>query len=200
MGFSDVTTLLNAITKKTKLITFHGPSGNSTWNEYSVDYFRRLLMDKMVFTFQNKPGDSDIHVYQKGKTFGDLMGGNLTVLTSLIGSGYLPDWKEKILFLEDVSEEPYSIDRMLMQLKLNGAFDQVKGIVLGNFRKCTAEDPNRSFTLEEVFDQYFSSMDIPVFSGAQIGHTLNKFTIPVGAYAQMDAEEGTIRILYPAVS
>lgn len=199
MGFSDVTTLLNAITAKTKIITFHGPSGNSSWNKYSIDHIKHLLVDKLVFNYKNKPGDSKIRVYKKGYAMGELVGGNLSVITSLIGSGYLPDWDGKILFLEDVAEEPYSIDRMLMQLKLNGAFDKVNGIVLGNFRKCIAEDPNRTFTLEEVFDQYFSSMNIPVFYGAQIGHTVNKFTIPVGGLVRIDADNGLIQLMSPAV-
>ena len=86
-----------------------------------------------------------------------------------------------------------------MQLKLNGVFDQVKGIILGNFRKCFAEEPDRSFTLEEVFDQYFSSLDVPVFYGAQIGHTVNKITVPVGAQVRMDAGKGIISLLRPAV-
>lgn len=199
MGFSDVTTLLSAITTKTKIITFHGPSGNSTWNDYSVDYIEKLLVEKMVFSYENKPGDSEIWTYSKGQAYGDLIGGNLTVITSLLGTEYLPDWRNKILFLEDVKEEPYSVDRMLMQLKLNGVFDQVRGVILGNFRKCTAEEPNRSFTLEEVFDQYFSSMKIPVFYGAQIGHTVNKFTMPVGAHVYMDADKGIISLLNSAV-
>jgi len=199
MGFSDVTTLLSAITTKTKIITFHGPSGNSTWNDYSIEYIEKLLVDKMVFSYENKPGDSEIWTFSKGQAYGDLIGGNLTVLTSLLGTEYLPDWKNKILFLEDVLEEPYSIDRMLMQLKLNGVFDQVRGIILGNFRYCYAEEPDRSFTLEEVFDQYFSSMKIPVFFGAQIGHTRNKFTIPVGANVYMDADKGIISLMNPAV-
>lgn len=199
MGFSDITTLLNAITEKTKMITFHGPSGNSTWNDYSVNYIKQLLVEKLVFSYENQSGDSEIWTYSKGIAVGELIGGNLSVLTSLIGTDYLPSWKNKILFLEDVGEEPYSIDRMLMQLKLNGVFDQVKGIILGNFRKCFAEEPDRSFTLEEVFDQYFSSLDVPVFYGAQIGHTVNKITVPVGAQVRMDAGKGIISLLRPAV-
>ena len=199
MGFSDITTLLNAITEKTKMITFHGPSGNSSWNNYSVNYIKKLLVEAMVFTYENKPGDSEIWTYSKGTAIGEIVGGNLSVLTSLIGSDYLPSWENKILFLEDVAEEPYSIDRMLMQLKLNGAFNQVRGVILGNFRKCFAEEPDRSFTLEEVFDQYFSGLDIPVFYGAQIGHTVNKITLPVGSRVRMDADKGLISLLQMAV-
>ena len=101
----------------------------------------------------------------------------------------------KILFLEDVAEEPYRIDRMLTHLKLSGVFDQLAGLILGTFRKCIAEEPNYSFTLEEVFEQHFKDAKFPVFYGAQIGHTMNKFTIPIGAKVEMNADEGTFRLL-----
>lgn len=200
MGFSDITTLLNAISAKTGLITFHGPGGNSTWNPYSVNYIKRLLIQAEAVTYRNDPKeDAPIIVYRSGKASGDFYGGNLSVISGLIGSEYLPDWTGKILFLEDVSEEPYRIDRMLTHLKLAGVFDQVNGVVLGNFRKCSPEEPGRSFTLEEVFQQHFSEAKVPVFYGAQIGHIRNKYTVPVGAQVEMDAETGTIDVLAPTV-
>jgi muramoyltetrapeptide carboxypeptidase len=121
------------------------------------------------------------------------------VLCGVIGSNYLPDWNGKILFLEDVGEEPYRIDRMLTQLKLAGVFEQISGLVLGNFRKCTPEEPDRSFTLEEVFEQHFSDAKIPVFYGAQIGHVRNKFTVPVGVNVNINADLGTIELLESGV-
>ena len=199
MGFSDVTTLLNAIYKHSGLITFHGPNGNSSWNEYSVDYIRKTLMDQENVLFQNSSEDTNTRTLSPGKAYGHIIGGNLSVLTSLIGSEHLPEWDGKILLLEDVGEEPYRIDRMLTQLKLNGAFDQVRGIVLGAFRKCVPEEPHRSFTLEEVFEQHFSALEIPVYSGAQFGHTKHKFTIPIGVEAVMDADKGTLKTVYPGV-
>ena len=200
MGFSDITTLLNAITFKTGLITFHGPGGNSTWNDYSVRYIKELIFDAQLVEYKNTTSDHKIISYNSGIAQGEFFGGNLSVLTSLIGSDYLPDWKGKILFLEDVMEEPYRIDRMLTQLKLSGILDQVNGIVLGNFRKCTPEEPHKSFTLEEVFEQHFKGYDKPVFYGAQIGHIRNKFTTPVGTKVEINADLGTIRLLQPSVA
>ena len=200
MGFSDFTTLLNAISTKTGLLTFHGPSGNSSWNEYSIGYIKSLLYNAEVVKYSNLSGtDAPIITYSSGKATGQLYGGNLSVLCNLIGSKYLPDWKDKILVLEDVKEEPYRIDRMLTQLALSNILADVRGIVLGNFRKCFAEEPERSFTLEEVFQQHFSSLNIPVYYGAQIGHTKNKFTVPIGMDVQIDADQGTITLLHPAV-
>jgi muramoyltetrapeptide carboxypeptidase len=117
-----------------------------------------------------------------------------------MGSEYLPDWKGKLLFLEDVNEEPYRIDRMLTQLEIAGVLTQVSGVILGGFRDCEAEEEDRSFTLEEVFAQHFSERPYPVYFGAQIGHIQNKFTLPVGLEAEMDADAGTLLMSYPAVS
>ena len=199
MGFSDPTSLLNAITVKTGLITFHGPGGNSTWNEYSLNYINQLLVDGLPVSYQNGKEDLPIITYNVGTAEGELFGGNLSVLSTMIGSEYLPDWKGKILFLEDVAEEPYRIDRMLTHLKLAGVFNQISGLILGTFRKCIAEEPNFSFTLEEVFEQHFKGVKFPVYYGAQIGHTANKFTIPIGLKVEMNAGEGSFKLLKPAV-
>lgn len=194
MGFSDITALLNAITINAGIVTFHGPGGNSTWNDYSVNYINRLLRDGEKVVYQNSSADLSIKTYTSGKAEGGFYGGNLSVLCGMVGSKYLPDWYGKILFIEDVGEEPYRIDRMLTQLKLAGVFNQISGLVLGNFRKCTPEEPHRSFTLEEVFEQHFTDAGFPVFYGAQIGHVRNKFTVPVGVKVQIDADTGTIEM------
>lgn len=199
MGFSDATTLLNAITTKSSLVTFHGPSGNSSWNDYSIKYIRQVLVDRSRVHYENTAEDEKIITYTSGTAYGTLWGGNLSVIASLIGTEYLPTLSPSILFLEDVGEEPYSIDRMLTQLKLCGVLDRVNGVVLGNFRKCDAEEPERSFTLHEVFQQHFGNFGKPVFFGAQIGHAVNKFTIPVGVEATMNADKGTITLSDPAV-
>ena len=199
MGFSDITTLLNAITTQCQMHTFHGPSGNSSWNDYSRSYVKRILEEGETVHFKNAPGDSEIITYASGKASGVLWGGNLTVICSLIGTEYLPSRLKGILFLEDVSEEPYAIDRMLTQLKMSEMLHNCKGIILGNFRKCVAEEPERSFTLEEVFEQHFKDSNIPVFFGAQIGHVVNKFTIPLGVTVIMDADNGELIMLESAV-
>lgn len=199
MGFSDITALLNAITLNTGLVTFHGPGGNSTWNDYSINYISRLLQQGEKVVYRNTSNDKTIKTYTSGKSEGTFYGGNLSVICGMVGSKYLPDWYGKILFLEDVGEEPYRIDRMLTQLKLAGVFNQISGLVLGNFRKCVPEEPDRSFTLEEVFQQHFSGMTFPVFYGAQIGHVRNKFTVPVGINVAIDADTGTIEMLESGV-
>ncbi len=199
MGFSDATSLLNVITQQLGIVTYHGPSGNSTWNAYSKKYIKNVLMSDALTTFENNASDHKIITYQSGKASGYLFGGNLSVITSMLGTSYFSFVDRSLLFLEEVGEEPYRIDRMLTQLKQAGIFQKCTGVILGSFRKCTAEEPDRAFTLEEVFEQHFGDMEIPVYYGAQIGHTVNKFTIPIGTSAEMDADTGTIRLLQKSV-
>jgi muramoyltetrapeptide carboxypeptidase len=201
IGFSDITTLLLAITSKTGLITYHGPVGNSGWNDFTKNSFINVVQTTKPYTFEANPANEEaILTINSGKASGELFGGNLTVLSSIIGSGYLPNWKGKILFLEEAKEEPYSIDRMLTQLKLNGVLDSVSGIVFGKCAKCLAEEPNKSFTLNEVLLQHFKPLKIPVFFGAMIGHIENKLTVPIGINAIMDADKGTISLSEASVS
>jgi muramoyltetrapeptide carboxypeptidase len=199
MGFSDATSLLNAITSRTGLVTFHGPSGNSTWNTFSIESLQEVLQSGEPTTYDAQQNDEHMVTYAEGKATGVLWGGNLSVITSMLGTPYFPEISDGLLFLEEVGEEPYRIDRMLTQLKQAGIFNRCNGIVLGSFRKCIAEEPDRAFTLEEVFEDHFGNLHIPVFYGAPIGHTRDKFTIPIGVEATMDAKEGTIALTTSAV-
>lgn len=195
IGFSDITALLIAIKTKTGLTTFHGPVGNSGWNDFTKSVFTSVTMITKTFHFPENPAsENTIVTINSGKVTGELVGGNLTVLSSLIGSGYLPDWKNKILFLEEVKEEPYSIDRMLTQLKLSGILNSISGFIFGKCAKCLAEEPQKSFTFHEVIMQHIQPLGIPAFYGTMIGHIENKLTVPLGIKASMDAEKGTISL------
>jgi muramoyltetrapeptide carboxypeptidase len=195
IGFSDITALLLAITTKTGLITFHGPVGNSGWNDFTKNVFTNVVMTIKPFNFPSNPATEDkpFTIYP-GKVSGELIGGNLTVLSALIGSVYLPDWKNKILFLEEAKEEPYSIDRMLTQLKLCGILNSISGFVFGKCAKCLAEEPLKAFTFHEVILQHIQPLKIPAFYGAMIGHIENKLTVPLGISATMDADKGIISL------
>ena len=200
IGFSDITTLLNAIYAKTGLITFHGPVGNSGWNEWTTSVFKNVVMYAGQTVFSPGPDDDDkIITLGKGTAIGTLVGGNLSVISSIIGSGYLPDWKGKILFLEETKEEPYRIDRMLTQLKLAGALKQLNGIAIGKFVKCEAEEPQKAFTFMQVLEQHIKPLGIPAFYGLMTGHIENKLTLPIGAEVRMNGETGIITLQEPAV-
>src|SRR5690606_25468673 len=126
-----------------------------------------------------------------GRAQGELVGGNLSVLTALAGSPYLPDFRGRILFLEDVSEAPYRVDRMLSTLKLMGALDGLAGLVFGECTDCGPGAGFGSLTLEQILDDYIAPLGIPAYRGAMIGHIREQFIVPVGARVEMDADEGS---------
>lgn len=207
-GYSDLTALINAVQVQTGLITFHCPMGSSEWNEFSINGLRGAVMEAQALTLVN-PKDSDDAIVSKtgrittlrgGTARGPLVGGNLAVLTSMAGSPYYPRFDGAILFLEEVNEYIYRVDRMLSTLKLSGALDRVAGVVLGGFTNCGPGDGSfGTLTLDEVFDDYFKPLKVPVYSGALFGHIKRKFTLPVGLDVEMDADAGTLRYLQPAV-
>lgn len=210
-GFSDLTSLINAIQVQTGLVTFHCPMGASEWNEFSLASFRAIVMEGQALTLRNPPparGDNlvatqdRISTLRPGRARGPLIGGNLAVLSSLAGSPYFPDLRGAVLFLEEINEYIYRVDRMLSTLRLAGALDGLAGVVLGKFTKCEPGDGNfGTLTLDEVFDDYFvKPLNVPVFRGAMIGHIRRKHTLPVGAEVEIDAEAGSIALLRPAVA
>lgn len=205
IGYSDITALHLAIYEKTGLVTYHGPLAVSTWNSFSFDYFKRLLFDKEKITFTNPIDKGDnlvqienrIRTIREGEATGRLIGGNLSVLTGIMGSEYFPsDWEGNILYLEDVGEQIYAVDRMMSQLQLGGVLDKISGFVFG---KCTSCNPGGSgygsLTMEEVIDHYIKPLNIPAFSGAMIGHIDDNVTIPNGLKAKINATKGSIELL-----
>lgn len=200
MGFSDITSLINAVYLRTGIVTYHGPCGYSTWTDFSTIYVTKAVAAGVPFTMKN-PEDylTDLLTLSPGKAQGELIGGNITVLVSMIGTPYEPNWQDKILFLEETNEEPYRIDRMFWQMKQAGIFNKVKGIVFGSFNKCFPEEPEKSFTLHEILEQHFTGLSIPVYMGATFGHMSPKFTLPIGVLAEMDADNFTIKTLERSV-
>ncbi|MFK8036811.1 MAG: LD-carboxypeptidase [Crocinitomicaceae bacterium] len=199
MGFSDITSLLIAITEKTGLITFHGPVGYSSWNDFSTQHVYSTIVEGKRTEFINATVEEvNLKTLTPGKAEGEIIAGNLTVLCSLIGTAYEPDWTGKILCLEEIGEEPYRIDRMLWQMKSNQVFEKVSGIVLGAFRKCNPEFPEESFSLVEVIHQYFKDTRTPAYMGASFGHVKNKFNLPVGAKAFINADTFQFELLESA--
>ncbi|MGB7450607.1 MAG: LD-carboxypeptidase [Lysobacterales bacterium] len=207
MGYSDITSLLLALNAKTGLVTFHGPVGISSWNEYSTDFVKKLLFNAEVFSMEN-PKDIGDHLTRvkdrvltinSGKARGKLLGGNLSVLTAMVGSDYLPDFKGNILFLEEVGEDIYRVDRMLTQLKLAGILGQISGFVFGKCSDCGPGKGYGSLTLQEVLRDHIKPLGIPAWYGSMIGHIEDKFTIPLGIESEIDADTGRITLLDSAV-
>ena len=208
LGYSDITALLTAVHARTGLVTFHGPVGVSTWTPFSVAALKRTLFDGEAVVMENPrtPGDGlaptrdRVQTLRPGTARGRLLGGNLTVLTAMLGSDYLPDWDGAILFLEDTNENIYRVDRMLTQLKLAGVLGRIAGFVFGKCTKCTPGDNNYgSLTLDEVLMDHVLPLMVPAWQGAMIGHIDSQFTVPVGVRAEIDASLGRITLLEPAV-
>ncbi len=207
MGYSDITVLLLAIHAQTGLATFHGPVGISSWNAYTVNFVRQILLEGQAVTMTNPSEIGDnltqvedrVQVIRPGTATGKLLGGNLTVLSAIIGSPYVPDWRGAILFLEDTEEGIYRIDRMLTQLKLAGVLAQISGFIFGKCTKCGPGEGYGSLTLEEVLNDHIRPLGIPAWFGAMIGHIPKVFTLPIGVQAEIDAAAGSIRMLEPAV-
>lgn len=204
-GYSDLTALINAVHAKTGLVTFHAPLGRSDWTPFSRAHFRAVAMQTepctLPLTLPGEPALEPVLTLRGGRARGPLVGGNLAVLTSLAGTPYLPAFDGAILFLEDVNEYVYRVDRMLSTLMLGGQLARVAGVVIGGFTNCgPSEGSFGTLTLDEVFDDYFGALGVPVFRGAPFGHVARKMTLPVGAVAEMDADAGTLRLLEPATT
>ena len=205
LGFSDVTSLLLGVHAKTGLVTFHGPHPR---NRLSSEYLGRLLFEGVADRFENPKQISERDLVQRrhrtatlrgGKARGRLLGGNLTVLSAIVGSPYVPSFEGALLFLEDVREAVYRVDRMLTHLALAGLLEQIAGLVFGNCSDCNSGTSYGSLTLEEVLDDHILPLQVPAYRGAMIGHIESQFTIPIGIQAELDADTASLQLLEPAV-
>ncbi|HEX7150756.1 MAG TPA: LD-carboxypeptidase [Thermoanaerobaculia bacterium] len=207
VGFSDITALLNAITQRTGLVTFHGPVAVSTFETYSVDNFRRVVMTPepagVLAPPEKRPNllvdrANRIVKLAPGRARGRLAGGNLTLLSALMGTPYEVDTDGAILFAEETNEDIYRVDRMLTQLALGGKLDRMAGFVFGRCTECNTRPS--MFSLEDVLRDRFGSLNKPALSGLSFGHIEQKMTLPVGVQATLDADAGTLRLDEAAVS
>jgi len=209
IGYSDITSLLVAIYQKTGLVGFHGPVGISTFNEYSTKSFEKVLYKpkkRYKYAYEREKdsennSDFDKYTISPGKAEGELIGGNLVLLRTLIGTEYEPDFENKIVFIEEIREKPYKIDRMLTHLLMATNLAKAKGIVLGIFNKCDidTEDAGESFTLKEVLIERLSTLNMPCFYGMPFGHVSNKITLPLGITAKMNADKQSLILTEAAV-
>lgn len=209
IGYSDVTALLYGIYKETGLVCFHGPVGISTYNDFTNENFKSSLMNPEInLVLKNAVPENDDEEYKPltikdGVGRGELIGGNLSVVVSLLGTQYDVDTKNKIIFLEEMEEDPYRIDRMLTQLRMADKFDGAAGIALGVFKDCKPSEKtsfDSSFTLIEVLKERLGDLKIPVVYGMSFGHIENKFILPVGIKAELDSSKQTITLLEAAVT
>jgi muramoyltetrapeptide carboxypeptidase len=216
VGYSDITALHLAIYRHAGLVTFHGPVAPSTPTDYAVSQMQAVLMTPRSQTEINMSIENNrkavaspefaLRTFRHGIAEGRLIGGNLSVLSALIGTPYAAEIADHLVFLEDVREPPYRIDRMLTQLQQSvggrGERDGLKhaaGIMLGVFSRIRPPDDDASLTLNEVLDDQFGAMPIPAVYGYSFGHIAHQFTIPIGIRARLDTANQTLTLLEAAV-
>src|ERR1700722_6851664 len=194
LGYSDITALHLAIQKRTGMVTFHGPVALSGFSEYTQRNFRRALFETQPLGAVTNPPESNplrpahtLRTIRPGKARGPLVGGNLTLISTTMGTPFEIETRGRILLLEDVDEQPSSIDRMLTQLRLAGKFDGVAGVVFGECNACRPRDYKPGFestlSLGEVLDGILGKLRVPVLAGLTFGHTDDQLTLPLGAMA-----------------
>jgi muramoyltetrapeptide carboxypeptidase len=210
LGYSDITAMHLAIQRKTGLVTFHGPVPLSGFTDYTIEHFRKALFEKQPLgTLTNPPETNELRpkhtlrTIRGGKARGRLTGGTLSLILATMGTPFEIETRGRILFLEDVDEQPYSIDRMLTNLRLAGKLQAAAGIVFGECSDCAPRDYKPSFNstllLGEVLDEILGGLKAPVLSGLTFGHTPDQLTLPEGVMATLDADRGELIIEETAV-
>lgn len=210
LGYSDITALHLAFQKKARLVTLHGPTMLSDFSGYTVEHLKRALFDsRPLGKLTNPPEPHELrpsHALRAvvpGRASGPLVGGNLTLISTLMGTPYEVETRGKIFLIEDVGEEPYRIDRYLTQMKLAGKFDGCAGVVFGECVECAPRDYKPSlgsnFSLGEVVDAHLGGLKVPVLAGLTFGHTTDQLTLPLGVNATLDADAGTLTVAESAL-
>jgi muramoyltetrapeptide carboxypeptidase len=200
VGYSDLTTLQLAIWTKTSIPSISGPMVAVEMGKGILPFTEKHFWDQVgnnsaeyVFNYESP----DVRIMNQGRTQGRLLGGCLSLVCHLLGTAYAPDFSGAVLFLEDIGEQPYKIDRYLAHLKQSGVFDQISGLILGQFIDCVAEEDERSFTVEELLQDYFSAAPYPVILNFPYGHGDLKFSMVVGAAVSLETESRQLTISNP---
>lgn len=202
-GFSDITALQFALWKKCGLITFHGPmTGVEMATEidpYTEEMFWRALTSTKKIGKIKFPEVPEVQPLHTGKARGRLLGGNLSLIVSILGTPYQPSFRDSLLFVEEIDEQPYRVDRMMMQIRNALLFGGIKGMLLGQFTDCAADPSKPSLTLEDIFRDVVQTFAKPILSNLPFGHVSKKMTVPFGLLARMDAAKHSLEFLEAAV-
>jgi muramoyltetrapeptide carboxypeptidase len=208
IGFSDITALLNAVMRVSSVVTFHGPVARASMPDFTRRHFERVLASSNPAGRLEHlpepvgvlvPREDRIVTLRGGRAEGPLVGGNLSLLQSLIGTPYCPELRGAILFLEDVGEELYRIDRMLAHLRNAGLLQGLSGVVVGRFTELKRAGVDGALGFDEVLTTYLAPLRIPVAYGFPVGHIEAQWTLPLGVRARLDADNGELELLEPAV-
>ena len=206
IGYSDITALITAIYQETGLVTFHVPVGTSDINRFSKKSIKKVLLEPVPeykYPYKREKGTRDNPEYdrytlQGGQAEGILIGGNISVLDSMIGTRFEPNFTNKIVYLEEIGEKTYRVDKMVFHLLSGTNLRSAAGIVMGVFGDCNInEEP--ALSLKVALDDLLLPLGIPVSYGFSFGHIRRMLTIPTGIRASMDADKNSFRLLEAAV-
>ena len=209
IGYSDITALINAIARRSNLVAFHGPMSRTSLSPFSRWHLDRVLTNLSEAGRLGRiaqpadvlvPRENRLVTLSPGVAEGRLFGGNLTLIQALIGTPYVPDLDEAILFLEDVGEDLYSVDRMLAHLRMIGGLGKLKGVIIGRFTEMKKATEDGALGFDEVLETYLIPLKIPVAYGFPLGHIDDQWTLPIGVKARLDATACEVEILEPAVA
>jgi muramoyltetrapeptide carboxypeptidase len=196
LGYSDITALHTAIGKRTGLVTFHGPVSLSHLTDWSQKHLQSAIFQTKPMGKVTNPPESNplrpghtMRTVRGGATRGALVGGNLTLLSTTLGTPFEVETTGRILLMEDIGEDIYRIDRMFTQLKLAGKLKAAAGIVVGECKDCPPPGHDSAFSLGEVIDYLLGDLGIPVLYGLSFGHTIDQVTLPLGVTASLDADK-----------
>ena len=196
-GYSDVTALHIMINQTCGFVTYHTPMPSTELcfgvDSYTMDSLRGVLFGEPAGELKNPEG-MPLQTLCGGRACGLLTGGNLSLVASSLGTPYEIDTRGRILFLEDIDEEPYRIDRMFNQLKMAGKFDDCAGILLGYWTSCVPKEPERSLTLDQVIGDYIVAAGKPALANLACGHSLPTLSLPLGGAAEMDADRTRVTV------
>lgn len=202
VGYSDITLLHLALNHRADLITFHGPMLTSNIAD-DFDTTTQMSLLKAIadgycpYPIDN-PTSSPFSVMISGIAEGTICGGNLITLLSTLGTPYEPDFTDKILFLEEIGEPAYRVDRALTQLLLTGKLEGIRGFILGDFKDCEPSSTD-AMTLEEVFHDRLSGLNVPIISNLRSGHCRPMVTLPLGAKARIGDPDAPLQLLEAVV-
>lgn len=208
IGYSDITALHVAIFQNTGLVTFHGPVAASEMSDYSKTHVVNALMNpsapyKIALSPYNQAQTSPLfktETITPGRCRGPLIGGNLSLLSAMAGTpSGLKNLKGKILFLEDIEERPYRVDRMLTQLRQSVDLRALAGIALGVFEGCQPPAGRPSQTVQEVIKDRLGDLGVPLIYGLSFGHIRDQCTLPLGVEAELNTEKATLTLLETGV-
>ena len=204
VGFSDITALHIALLNRCGLATFHAPMpvgwSNGPLDEFSRESMYKALMHAEPVGELINPPEYPKQTVNPGQAEGLLVGGNLMLMASSLGTPWEIDTKGRIVFIEEVGERTYCVDRMLTQLRLAGKFDDCAGVVFGDFADCPIEYPEYGLSLEEIIRDVAAPCGKPIFTGLRCGHCTPKLTLPFGVKCRMDADKCTLTVLESAVT